>query len=194
MILAPYIRSTGILFLVAFVVGHSFCAYSAEDASEPQADNIKAAFIYKITGYITWPETDTKNFTVAVLGKTSFVEPLREIAGKRKVGDKQLVIRECATIEETVGAQVLLISPAMEKYLEAILKKAHAGKMLTVASAPGFAEKGVAINLIILENRVGLEINLGSLKKSGLPVSSHLVKLAKLVGDTEQEEKEGQPE
>ncbi len=180
--------------LIAFLVGFCFAARAEGDDAESRADNIRAAFIYKFTAYITWPETDAENFTIALLGKTNLLRPLREIARDRKVGEKPLVIKECATLEDTTGAKILLVSAAPGCPLESILKKADSEKILTVGSTPGFAEKGVAINLCVIENRVGFEMNLGALKRAGLSVSSQLVSLAKLVEDTVQTENKGQPE
>jgi len=187
------LRACGVLLCV-LITGFRLAADTDGANPESRADNIKAAFIYKFTGYISWPETGAETFTVAVLGRTTLLEPLRQIARDYKVGEKQLVIKTCARLEEINGAQILFIASDSASPLAPILKKAEAEKMLTVGSTPGFAEKGVAINFCVIENRIGFEMNLGSLKRAGLPVSSQLIKLARLVEDAGQTEDEGQPE
>lgn len=187
-------RTVGVLLLAGIVIMFPLAALAADETPESQADNIKAIFVYKITGYVTWPETDADTFTVAVLGKSSLLAPLQEIAAKRKVGDKPLIIKECAAVKDISGAQMLLIAPAMENYLEALLEKARSEKILTIANTPGFAEKGVAINLVVIENRVCIEINQHTLKQCEITLHAQLADMAKKVEEPGQNKEEGQPE
>lgn len=163
-----------------------FAARATDDDKSRRVDDIKAVFIYKFTGYITWPDDEAETFTIAVLGSSRIIEPLKEIAQKRKVDSREIVIRECTELEDISGSHILLISEAEEDHLDAILRKAETEKMLTVADSPGFAEKGVAIDFVSEEDRVGFEMNLSALKRSGLKVSSQLVKLATLVEEDRQ--------
>lgn len=169
------------MMIAAAIVIMGFSALAADNEKDSRADDIKAVFVYKFTGYITWPEDDDKPFTIAILGKTSLLEPLKTIAEKKTVDTRPLLIRECSNVDDVSGANILLIAETMEKHLEAILKKAEEENILTVGSSPGLAKKGVAINFCPMEDRIGFEMNLNALKRSGLGVSSQLVKLAKLV-------------
>lgn len=175
-------------------------ALATNDESSGGADDIKAVFVYKFTGYITWPDDKAKTFTIAVLGDNSMLEPLKAIAQKKTVDTRPLVIRECTKLDEITGAQILLVSESSEDRLETILKKAETEKMLTVGSSPGFAKKGTAIDFFVSDNRVGFEMNLSAVKRSGLSISSQLVKLATLVEEDdqakagEQTSEEGRPE
>lgn len=161
-------------------------ALAANDESSGSADDIKAVFVYKFTGYVTWPDDDNKAFTISVLGDNSMLGPLKAIAEKKTVNTRKLVIRECKEIDEIAGSQIVLISDSMEDRLDAILRKAEAEKMLTIGNKPGLAKKGTAIDFFVSDNRVGFEMNLSAVQRSGLSISSQLVKLATLV------EEEGQ--
>ncbi len=168
-------------------------AAPADDEADRRADEIKAVFIYKFTSYITWPDDTDAAFTIAVLGDNRLLNPLKAIAQKKTVNDRPLVIRECTRIDDLAGAHIALISESMEGQLEAILKKAEAEKILTVSNSPGLAQKGVAIDFVSVEDRIGFEMNMNAVKRAGLTISSQLVKLAALVEENRPPDAEGAP-
>ena len=59
--------------------------------------------------------------------------------------------------------------------------------MMLVGERDGFADDGAHINFYLLEERVKFEVNVDSVKRSGLEVSATLLKLAKIVRDEEEE-------
>ncbi len=177
----------------ALLAAVCFAAPAADDEAARRADEIKAVFIYKFTSYITWPDDTDAVFTIAVLGENRLLNPLKAIAEKKTVDARPLVVRECANIDDLAGAHIVLLSESMEGHLEAILKKAEAEKMLTVSNSPGLAQKGVAIDFITVEDRIGFEMNMNAVKRAGLTVSSQLVKLAALVEENRPPDTEGAP-
>lgn len=172
----------------------SLAATAADNDQAPRPDDVKAVFIYKFTGYVTWPEDDANSFTIAVLGESSMLAPLRQIAAKRPVDSRPIVVKQCSRVDEIAGAHILLIADSMKDQLDAVIEKARTEKILTVGSTPGFAERGVAMNFVSKNGRVGFEMNLDALKKNGLCVSSQLVKLATLVETDSQAGAEGSPQ
>jgi hypothetical protein len=52
---------------------------------------------------------------------------------------------------------------------------------LTISEAPNLAEKGSAINFVILNNKLKFEINRNSIYKAGIKISAQLLKLAIIV-------------
>lgn len=177
----------------ALLAAVCLAAPAADDEAVRRADEIKAVFIYKFTSYITWPDDTDAVFTIAVLGNNRLLNPLKAIAEKKTVNARPLVIRECTNIDELPGAHIVLISESMEGHLEAILKKAEAEKILTVSNSPGLAQKGVAIDFVSVEDRIGFEMNMNAVKRAGLTVSSQLMKLAALVEEDRPPDAEGAP-
>ncbi len=184
----------GVMLVLGIMISF-FCAAAPDEEDTSQVDKYEAVFIYKFIGYITWPDDKADTFTIGILGDCKIVSHLKEVAAtKGTVNEKALVIRECAKIEDIAGCQIIFISSSMSAQLNEVLKKAEAGNMLTVGSTSGFAEKGVSINFFVHEGLVKFELNLGALKRSGLAVSSQLMKLAKLIDDTRQTEEKGPTE
>jgi len=188
-------RMTPMGMLLAVLAIGVFCSAALATGADPsgRADDIKAVFIYKFTGYITWPDDEAETFTLAVLGDSTMTDSLKRIAERRQVNSKQLVIRECTTLDDISGCRIVLVSESMEDDLAAILKKAEAENMLTVSDSPGLARKGVAISFCLIEDRIGFEMNLSAVKRSGLSVSSQLMKLATLVEEDQTSDAGGQP-
>ena len=59
--------------------------------------------------------------------------------------------------------------------------------VLTVGEQEGFAVRGGIVNLTKEKNKVRFEINLDAAKRAGLKMSSQLLKLAKVIHDTDKE-------
>ncbi|HPG67680.1 MAG TPA: YfiR family protein [Candidatus Hydrogenedentes bacterium] len=186
--------ATSALLIVAVLLVSGSVVMAATESESSRTNDIKAVFIYKFTGYVTWPDDEAETFTIAVLGSSGLLPPLRKIAEKRQVDSRSVVIRECTKVDEISGAHIVLIAESMEEYLPAIVKKAEAERILTVGSREGLAEKGAAVDFVSTEDRVGFEMNLDAVQRAGLKVSSQLTKLAILVGGDRASEAKGASE
>ena len=60
---------------------------------------------------------------------------------------------------------------------------AKSGILLTVGDTEGFAQRGVAVNLYLVEDQVRFEISRRSLQRHHLDASYHLLQLARLIDD-----------
>ena len=55
--------------------------------------------------------------------------------------------------------------------------------VLTVGDSEGYADRGVAVNLYMIDEQVHIEISRRALQRHKLEASYHLLTLARLVGD-----------
>jgi hypothetical protein len=65
--------------------------------------------------------------------------------------------------------------------LPTILQRTKGHFILTVGDTTGFAQQGVMVNFYQEGDRLRLEVNLRSLQAGQIAVSSHVLKLAKIV-------------
>ena len=145
-------------------------------------DKIKAVFIYNFTKYIQWPNYDTiETFDIAIIGDSEIIIPLKEIGEKELVNNKKIEIKHYQNIQDINVCHILFISASEKSQLQNILKKIENKNILTISDSNGFANKGVAINFVIVEGKLKFEINSNAINQTGLQVSSHLLKLAILV-------------
>ncbi len=149
-------------------------------------DEFKAVFIYNFTKYIQWPNHDTSGtFDIAVIGDSDIITPLKEIEKMRLINNKKIKVIHFKDIQDIKKCHILFISASEKTRLHDILQKVQHKNILTISDSNGFANEGVAINFVIVEEKIKFEINNNAINQAGLQVSSHLLKLAILV------EKEG---
>ncbi len=156
-------------------------AVAAEAAREYE---LKAAFLYNFARFVDWPAqgvTTPGVLTLCVLGDSPFGRDLDPIAGKT-VGRASLRVRGI-TIDAASGCQIVFISGSEAPRLERDLARLRGSPVLSVGDSPGFAERGAVINFYLDQAKVRFEINIDAAQRSGLTVSSQLLRLARIVHD-----------
>ena len=176
------IRYSG-LFLLVLILCFSFSTPRELYAGPLQADEyqVKAAFLLNFARFVEWPASHvSNNFTIGVLGRDPFDRALDSLSGKTVRG-KRVVVRRYEDPDEAREADILFISASEKRSLPRILKKIRGNPILTVGDSKDFGSSGVMINLLLLQKRVGFEINLAAAQRDGLQISSNLLKLAQEV-------------
>jgi len=150
--------------------------------SETNLDQLKTAFIYNFTKYIIWPERDQdKTFKIGVLGKSSIIAPLQELAEKKLANDQPIEVHFFKTIQDLKDSQILFIADSEKEQIGAILSTLGNKPILTISDSPGFCERGIMINFFTQGDLVKFELNPVKLESVGLKASSQLQKLARIV-------------
>jgi hypothetical protein len=146
---------------------------------------VKAGFIYNFTKFIQWPEKafqkGQEEFIVGVLGEDPFENSLDLLASQKKAQGWKIVIRHFSSQDEIAECHILFISPSQGGNLDKILSKGGGKPILMIGDTQGFAEKGVAVNFFIQDEKVRFEFNLKALEKAGIKVSSQLLHLGKII-------------
>ncbi|MFA5140813.1 MAG: YfiR family protein [Elusimicrobiota bacterium] len=154
---------------------------SAEEGPSLE-DKVKTAFLYKFTKYIRWPEGGpADDFRIAVIGESGILGPLRELARERLADGRKIRVERLRNVDEIGPCHILFIASTERERLREILKKAEPKGVLTVGDGKGFAAEGVVVNFVIVDGRVRFEISRRAAGRSGLEISSQLLKLAILV-------------
>lgn len=151
----------------------------------PGEYEVKAAFLYNFTKYVEWPATAFQEggdeLVICVLGHDPFGDVLDDTVHGESVHGKRLATRRLARVEEGAGCHLLFVSSSETRDLARVLKFVEGTSILTVGETDGFAERGGIINLQKEENKIRFEINVASAERSGLRISSQLLKLGKIV-------------
>jgi hypothetical protein len=91
-------------------------------------------------------------------------------------------VRRITGVEDAGRCQIVYVGRSERDQARNILKGIKAG-ILTIGDMNQFTSSGGIINFVIVENRVSFEINIDAAERSGLKISSQLLKLAKIVKD-----------
>jgi YfiR/HmsC-like len=158
---------------------------TAQDAGS-RAYVIKAGFIYNFTRFFKWPSgssPDEKNskYNICVIGDNPFGSILNRLEEKHHSKEHPLEIKLDVSQNDFQGCHILFVSFSERFNVEQIIAEAKNFPVLTVGDTEGFAERGIDINLLVVENRVKLKINKPCLDVKRFKVSSELLDLATLV-------------
>lgn len=168
-----------ILFALSFSIKGMNIVHAESQHSREYA--VKAAFLFNFATFSDWPgdafTNGTSNFQVCILGKDPFGEAFDSFRGKTVKG-KKVVVRRCEGVEETRDCQIIYISPSEKSNLLHILRYLKNRRVMTVGDQEGFCRAGGMVNMIQVRNRIGFEVNRTAANRSGLQMSSHLLKLA----------------
>lgn len=156
-------------------------------AEAPLEYQIKAAFLFKFTKFVEWPEwvydNEGQPLVMGILGKDPFGPYLDRILVGKKVRDRPVEIRRFASLENMEYCHVLFVSRSEEKKLEAVIDSVGRDGILTVSDLDGFAARGGAIQFVLEDDKVRFAVNPDAAGRAGLKISSRFLKLARLVGD-----------
>jgi len=147
--------------------------------SRPDQDTLlKAAFIYKFTKFIHWPEHVKPNSLVlCTLGDDKLVDVIvNNIAPNQKIRVKPVLDKSAID-----NCQILYIASSEQgsyRSLDVIIRNTA---ILTISELPGFVESGGIVELTYEANRIRFDINLDAARQNGLEISSGLLKLARKV-------------
>jgi YfiR/HmsC-like len=169
-------------------VPSSVKAQEPDSADVPKEHMVKAVFLYSFGRYVEWPKTAFASpkspFVIGILGEDWFGGALDEIAKKKTIQDRKIVIKRFAALEAfKEPCHILFVSQSLPADQQTALIAKMAGKpVFAVGETPGFAERGATANFSTDGNRVLVEINVEAVQRSHLRVDARLLSLAKRVG------------
>lgn len=147
---------------------------------------MKAVFLMNFTKYISWTTLDTAQvFTVGVYGLDDILLPLNQMSRERKSSGQLVNIERVNTAKEIEACEILFVPVERTEAFRELKPNIPPENILVVGESLGFATSDGAINFIKRDGKIKLEINRQALKEARLTASSHLLKLAILVGEGE---------
>lgn len=142
----------------------------------------KVMFIYNFTKYFEWPPNyKDGNFIIGVLGNSSLIQELNNMASTKKVGNQSFEIKTFTNVGTITNCHMLIVAPEVSTPLSEIIAKIKKNSTLLITEKQGFAKQGAAINFVVQNNKPAFELNKTSVEKQDLKVSKDLLSLAILV-------------
>lgn len=156
--------------------------------AEPQAQEyaVKAAYLYNFAKFVEWPSqafaTARSPLTLCLIGENPFGGALQTLASKT-VRERRLTIRDLRDPEAAANCQMVFISASEQETLDYTLARFADKPVLTVSDIRGFAAAGGMIGLVNMGQRIHFEVNIPAVRQADLAISSHLLKLARVIDD-----------
>ncbi len=161
-----------------------FLASTFAQAAEPVTESsVKAAFLYKFSGYVDWPASrfpsSAAPFVIGVMHDEDVAVELERLVPGRMVGGHPVVVRRVKPGDSLSDVQLLFIGG--EKPDRAQAHAAQQAGVLVVTESPDGLEAGGAINFVFANDHVGFEVSLDAAQKSGHRISSRMLSVARRV-------------
>ncbi len=163
-------------------------AQQPEPANLPNEYTVKAVFLYTFGRYVEWPETalakTPDTFVIGVLGEDPFGGALDEIAAKKTIQGRRIVVRRFASADKfREPCHILFVSRSLKADQQlAAIKKTEGKGVFVVGENPGFAEQGGIANFFVDGDSVRFEINGDAARRAQLHMDAKLLNLGKPVG------------
>jgi hypothetical protein len=154
-------------------------------SQEPTEYQVKAAFLLNFARFVEWPADafggDGSPFVIGVLGNDPFGYALDQTVKDKSVNGRRFAIRRLQTARDTKGCHILFISSSERGHLSQLLSSLNGSPFLTVGDMDRFTQMGGMIGMVLQENKVRFEINVGMTELARLKVSSKLLSLATVI-------------
>jgi hypothetical protein len=166
--------------LICFSLCTLLSSYSLA-LSESEELQAKAAFIYNFCKYIDWPAdcfaSSSSPIVVTVLCHHSTQDAFETIRGKSASG-RMLEVRLVTKADEIGTPHILYICGSAREHRGHIPELYRTGILTINDLDPTAPCGGAIISFLTVDKKLRFQINLRAARKSGLKISSQLLKLA----------------
>ncbi len=176
------IRRVKTLTVVALL---SLCPWRAM-AQEATEGTLKGAFIFNIAMFTVWPEDVLPSgapLTACVVGDDAVASALTRHARNRLMAGHPLIVAT-RSVNAIQGCHVLYLSSASAEAVSQAMVSTAGTPVLTIGELDEFARHGGGIAQLFVEGgKMRFRVNLGSVKRARLQLSSRLLSLAVVVNE-----------
>ncbi len=170
--------------LVCMLCLWSYVVYSQPATLDYQ---VKAAMLYKFLGYTDWPDTafvaPEAPYRICILGAHNIETELKGLVAGRTINGRGIEISFASRVEQVGDAHVVFVAHAQESLLPGLAHAAEKRAYLLVTENDAGLTPASAINMRLLDGRVGFDISVVNAQKVGLKFSSRLLAVAASVQD-----------
>ena len=142
---------------------------------------IEAAFLLQFSKYVKWPDSAFVDpdapVIVGIFGRDPFGSVLDGIARSFRVNGRAVEIRRFDDLVSIQNSHILFIASSEVKHSAEIMKYLTGKPVLLVGHSKDFLQFGI-INFVMVDKKIRFNISRENCEKSGLKISSKLLKVA----------------
>lgn len=158
-------------------------------AQAPSEEEVKAAFLYNFTQFITWPDSaysaPDAPFVIGVYGKNPFDDFLENLVNGEYVGNHPIIVTNISEREDAEKVHMLYVDDQNRMSIKNISIWCEHKSILLVSDADKTFEEGGMIKLVTENKRLRFQVNKSRVQSAGIVMSSKLLRLAQVVNETE---------
>jgi hypothetical protein len=157
---------------------------SAQPSAASQTD-VEAVYLYNFARFVRWPaEAEHNTITICIAGPEAYLDTLRKVVAGERIGARPFAVRAVERAGQEVGCDILFFGSSSGERIDELLAASAGKPALTVSDLPGFLARGGMIQFVLAEDRVRFSVNLRPVARSGISLSSELLKVAAAVEGT----------
>jgi hypothetical protein len=178
------IRSRAQFIPLLCAVGALFAGSRARAQEIPSLleSSVKAAYLYKFSGYVEWPpacfESATAPLVFGVIGDPEVADELERQTKVRSPGQRPVTVMRLRAFDHLPPIHVLFIGRSQADRLSALIRTAHERPILVITDTEHAVAQGSMINFNTIEGHVRFEVGLGAARQARLTLSSRLLAVA----------------
>jgi hypothetical protein len=150
-------------------------------AQERPLHEVYSMMVFNFTRYVQWPEGESKEFVIGVLGNNDMYTTLNTWYGGKPRGNKTFVVKKFNSAADVTDCDVLFIDKMKIYEFESATNKVKGKSTLVITDKSGLGERGSSINFKTVDNKLKFELNQKAIEASNLKVSGSLSSMAILI-------------
>lgn len=163
----------------------SVCADSLQ--SSPSQAQIAAAFVFNFAKFTEWPQQvfadSATPLNVCFLGGDDVRISFQEISAGKAVNGRPILVRNVKSAGEVFDCRVVYMDSANSALFPGVMKNARQRCGLVIGTSDDFLARGGIIKLLVENNRMKFDVNVGAAGRAKIRLSSKLLALARSVVD-----------
>jgi hypothetical protein len=159
--------------------------------SKPSEYDVKAAYLFNFGRFMRHSDGYTRRdtFDICILGHDPIGHTIDDIAANESIDKRTVQVVRVADVSATKSCTILFLPTSEGERLQEDLAILSGTDVLTVSDAPDFLKRGGMIQFLLLDNHVRFAVNLSSVSRAHLTLSSELLRVASSVIGKPPEEK-----
>ncbi len=171
---------TAVMFMYLVSLNSSLLAAENSGVSQVSESQLRVAYVFNFTKFITWPEgVNTDDFLSVCTYKagpaySDFLQLNERVSGAQTI---QVLDVQNAQDNNLNLCDFLYIGSAGASTKDSVLD-ALSGRAVLTISEQALQQPSVMVSLMIVDNKIAFEVDLQELRKNALTVSSYMLRLA----------------
>lgn len=145
-------------------------------------DELKSVIVKNFLRYSTWPDSalPAGPITIGVMGRPSFAQVLHGLLDGKPVNGRQVQTVELKPGSDVRQCQIIYVATDKSSEIKQILASVRSTRTLAIGETDKFLEYGGTVNLLVLDGHLGFEVSLDALDRTGIEISSKLLRLGQV--------------
>ena len=169
---------------LVFVLGSVCSPFAGISQSAPEHE-VKAAFLFNFTKFVTWPAVPANQpFRVCVAADEITTAAIGEAMKGEMVLGRTAQTVALTSSEEARTCQILFVGRTANDSAAALMAAVRSHPVLTVGDSPDFLDRGGIIRFVLEESRLRFDVDLNHARAAQLSINTRMLRVARQVRGT----------